>query len=123
MGLTYITASLSVLLWAVEPLMILGLAWWLLHERVTKPSAAASAVALLGVLLVVFEPGSVGNLPGIVLTLAGVAACAVYSVVSRGLISTDSTLVIVTVQQASALVFAVVLATLAAVFGRSDLIP
>lgn len=27
------TASLSVLLWATEPLLILGLAWWLLGKR------------------------------------------------------------------------------------------
>jgi len=36
LGLTAITASLSVLLWAFEPLMIMALAAWFLHERITS---------------------------------------------------------------------------------------
>jgi hypothetical protein len=31
-GLSHITASLSVLLWAAEPILILGLAWWWLER-------------------------------------------------------------------------------------------
>lgn len=108
-GLTYITASLSVLLWATEPIMILGLAWWLLGDRITGPMAAAAGIALLGVLLVVFQPGGSGQPIGIALTLLGVAACAVYTVVSRKWLIAESTLQVVATQQASALVFALLL--------------
>ncbi|MEX1125231.1 MAG: DMT family transporter [Acidimicrobiia bacterium] len=109
LGLTYITASLSVLLWAVEPLLILVLAWWLLGDPITRPLALASTLALVGVILVVFERGSGGQLTGITLTLAGVAACAVYTVISRKLMVADSTLAVVAVQQSYALVFSVAL--------------
>ena len=109
LGLSYISASLSVLLWAVEPLMILAIAWWLLGDRVTLPIAGASLLALSGVLLVILVPGNRGRMAGIALTLAGVAACAVYTVISRKWIEADSTMAIVAVQQSCALVFSVLL--------------
>ena len=109
LGLSYITASLSVLLWAIEPIMILLLAWWALGDRVTRPMAGASTVALIGVLLVVFESGSSGRMVGVALTLAGVGACAVYSVAVRNLMADDFTLVVVTIQQALALGFSLLL--------------
>jgi len=123
LGLTYITASLSVLLWGVEPLMILALAWWLLNDRITKPLAAASAVALLGVLLVVFESGDYGQLTGIILTLAGVAVCAIYTVISRKSIDTESTLAIVMVQQSFALVFSLALLAAVTLIDQSAFLP
>lgn len=123
LGLAHITASLSVLLWAMEPLMILALAWWFLGDRITTPLAVASVLALTGVVLVIFESGSRGRLAGIALTLAGVAACAVYTVISRKLMDTDSTLVIVTVQQSCALVFSVALLATTTLIGRSTPLP
>jgi len=108
-GLTSVTASLSVLLWATEPLVILMLAWWVLGDRITKPLAVGSAVAVVGVVLVVFEADSRGQLIGIALTLAGVAVCAVYTVLSRRLLGSDSTLAVVAVQQSFALAFSLVL--------------
>jgi len=44
-GLSQTTASLSVLLWAIEPVLILGLAWRWLGERVTGRLAALSVAA------------------------------------------------------------------------------
>lgn len=123
LGLAHITASLSVLLWALEPLMILALAWWLLGDRITSPLAVASVLALMGVVIVVFETGSRGRLFGITLTLAGVGACAVYTVISRKLIVTDSTLVVITVQQSCALVFSVALLAATILIGRSTPMP
>ena len=104
-GLSFITASLAVLLWAVEPLIILILAWWLLRDRVTTPMVAASVIAWGGVVLVVFESGSHGQTTGIALTLAGVVACAVYTVAVRKLMGNDSTLTVILLQQAWALAF------------------
>lgn len=57
LGLTSITASMSVLLWAAEPVLILLLAAAVLREHLTAPLAAALSLALMGVLLVVYRPG------------------------------------------------------------------
>ena len=108
-GLAHITASLSVLLWATEPLLILALAGWLLREQITKPLAAASIVGVVGVAFATLETETSGEWGGVALTLAGVAACAVYTVMTKKLMVRDSTLAVVTVQQTAALVFALLL--------------
>jgi drug/metabolite transporter (DMT)-like permease len=108
LGLVSITASLSVLLWAGEPLLILVLAHWLLGERVGRRVMALSLVAVAGMLLVIYDPDSAGQLVGVALTVAGVACCAVYTIVARKLVGTaGSTLRVVAIQQAYALAFAV----------------
>lgn len=109
-GLVHITVSLSVMLWAIEPVLILFLAGWFLRERVGGSLVAFSLVAVLGMLLVVYEPGSSGTPFGVVLTVAGVACCATYTVATRRWLATaDSTAQVVLAQQAYALVFAVAL--------------
>lgn len=118
LGLTYITASLSVVLWATEPMMILLLAWWVLGDRITKPVTLAAFIALAGVLLIVFEPGAHGQPIGVTLTLLGVVACAIYTVVSRKWMATESTLQLVALQQAAALLFALLLLAAATLAGR-----
>lgn len=110
LGLVYITASMSVLLWATEPILILGLAWWLVGDRIDRRLAIAAAIALTGVVLVVLQEEGGGAPIGVILTLAGVAACAFYTVISRKWITTEATIEVVAVQQAAALVFALVLA-------------
>ena len=118
-GLSFITASLAVLLWAVEPLIILILAWWLLGDRVTTPMVAASVIAWGGVVLVVFESGSRGQVTGVALTLAGVVACAVYTVAVRKLMGNDSTLTVILVQQACALLFSLLVLAVASLINPS----
>jgi probable blue pigment (indigoidine) exporter len=108
-GLARITASTSVLLWAIEPVLILGLAFWVLRDRVSTPLAACAASALAGVVLVVFQPGAQASTAGILLTVAGVAACATYTVLSSKFLAEASSLSVVLVQQASALAFALIL--------------
>jgi len=61
LGLASITASMSVLLWAAEPVLILVLAAAVLREHVPLALAAAIAVAVLGVVLVVYQPGAAGD--------------------------------------------------------------
>jgi probable blue pigment (indigoidine) exporter len=114
-GLTEITASLSVLLWASEPILILVLAAMVLGDRLGPAIVAPSVAAVAGLLLVVFDPGASGSAFGVALTIAGVVACAVYTVATRKwLLGTDSTFGVVLAQQAHALVLsAVVLAGLA----------
>jgi drug/metabolite transporter (DMT)-like permease len=116
-GLTTITASMSVLLWALEPVVILLLAALVLSERVPAALASSVGVAILGVLLVVYEPGATGDAVGITLTVVSIGFCALYTVLTRRLMLDDSSLDVVLAQQATALVFAVSLATVVTLVG------
>ena len=81
-GLTTITASLYVLLWAFEPLMILFLAGWFLRERITPAFIVLSLIAVAGMVVILYDPSaSSGRWIGVGLTLAGILCCAIYSVV------------------------------------------
>jgi drug/metabolite transporter (DMT)-like permease len=123
LGLTSIAASLSVLLWAVEPLAIALLAAPILGERLTLRLGACSLLALAGVGLLVQEPEMASIGLGVALTLAGVACCAVYTVLTRRwLPDADSTAQVVVAQQAYALVFAGVVAAAAAIVGGATLV-
>jgi probable blue pigment (indigoidine) exporter len=113
LGLAHITASLSVLLWALEPILILVLAAWLLSERVGVIVLALSLIAVSGMLLVAYEPGTSGNGLGVALTVAGVVCCAFYTIITRRWIGTsDSTAPVVLAQQAHALGFSLVVVAL-----------
>ena len=104
-GLVTVSASLSVLLWALEPLLILGLAAVVLRERVTVSLVLASVAAAAGAALVIGRPEG-GQLVGVVLTIAGVVCCAVYTIICRRFIAaSDGTAPVVLAQQAHALVF------------------
>jgi drug/metabolite transporter (DMT)-like permease len=116
-GLTTITASMSVLLWALEPVVILLLAALVLRERIPPALAATIAVAICGALLVVYQPGASGNAVGITLTLVSIGFCALYTVFTRRLMLDDSSLTVVLAQQAAALVFAIVLASIVELAG------
>ena len=109
-GLVEITASVAVLLWALEPILILALAAIVLRERVGPAIVVGSLAAVAGLGLVVAEPAAGGSATGIGLTIAGVAVCAVYTVASRRWLpgASDSTLGVVTGQQVHALGLAVV---------------
>ena len=119
LGLATITASLSVLLWALEPLMILFLAGWFLHERITPSFIALSLVAVGGVAVILYDPAaSSGQVIGVALTLAGIACCAAYSVITRRWIpGARETSQVILAQQAHALVFALVLIVVVGVAG------
>ena len=118
-GLTMITASLYVLLWALEPLMILFLAAWFLRERITPAFIVLSMIAVAGMVLIVYDPSaSSGQLIGVALTLAGIVCCAVYSVVTRRWIpDAKETSQVVLSQQAHALVLAIGLVLVVGVAG------
>ena len=121
-GLAEITASTSVLLWATEPLFILAFAAIVLGDRVGVAILAPSAMAVVGLGLVVLDPAAGGSTLGIVLTVAGVVVCAVYTVATRKwLLGSDSTFGVVLAQQLYALGFAVVVAVALAATGRQML--
>ena len=104
-GLTQITASMSVLLWATEPLLILGLAVLVLKERVGHHMVLGSFGAICGVLLIALQADRRGSLAGIALTLSGVLACAFYTIVAKRLLVNTSALPGLIVQQLAAFGF------------------
>lgn len=121
-GLTSITASLAVLLWATEPILILALAAVVLGERVGGPVIAASATAVAGLLLVVADRSAGGSPEGIALTIAGVVVCALYTVLTRRwILGTDATFPVVLAQQAWALGLIAVVTAIAAVSSQAIL--
>jgi drug/metabolite transporter (DMT)-like permease len=119
LGLLTITATVSVLLWALEPVMILLLAGIVLGERITPATVGLSVLAVGGILLVVYDPVSIGaEAGGVALTLAGIACCAAYSVITRHLIPhAKETSQVVLAQQAFGLAFALVLTLAVALLG------
>jgi probable blue pigment (indigoidine) exporter len=123
LGLTFITASLSVLLWALEPLLILALAGLFLRERITPTFILLSLVAVGGMVLIVYDPSSTsGQWIGIALTMAGIGCCAVYSVVTRRWIpDAKETSQVVVTQQAHALGLALGLVLLVGLAGGTIL--
>jgi drug/metabolite transporter (DMT)-like permease len=118
LGLAYVAASLSVMLWAIEPLLILVLAAWFLRERIGPSLVVFSLIAVAGIVLVIDQPGGTGRPLGVLFTVAGVACCAAYTVVTRRWLATaDSTAQVIAVQQIYALAFALVLVGAAWVLG------
>ena len=106
-GLTSITASMSVLIWATEPVLIVLLAVLVLKERISAGLGVALGVAVMGVLLVVYQAGAAGTTVGVLLTVAAVGACALYTVIARLLLVDDASIAVAGVQQAAALAFAI----------------
>jgi drug/metabolite transporter (DMT)-like permease len=107
-GLAQINASLSVIIWATEPVLIVLMAFVFLHERLPLSNLFCLAAAMAGLALVIGTPSEGDSLPGVVLTFSAVLACALYSILLLRMNLTDGTLPIVFLQQTSALVFAVV---------------
>jgi drug/metabolite transporter (DMT)-like permease len=98
--------------------LIVGLAAIVIGERVRRGFVVWSALAVAGMLLVVYQPGTAGSLAGIALTLAGVVCCAVYSVLTRRLLGPlTETAPVVLVQQLYALGAVLVLLAGATVLG------
>lgn len=109
LGLAHITASLSVLLWALEPVLILFLAGLVLRERITAQLVVLSVVAVAGMVLVIHQPGGTGSSLGVVLTVGGVVCCAIYTVTTRRWLGDAGSSQVLVAQQAHALVLACVL--------------
>ena len=121
LGLVTITASLSVLLWALEPLLIVALAGAVLRERITPAFIALSLVAVAGMIVVLYDPAATsGEIIGVALTVAGVVCCAVYSVLTRRFIpDAQETGQVAFAQQAHALALALVLVAVVAIASGS----
>lgn len=109
LGLTRTTASMSTLLWAAEPVLILVLAWLILRERLTRSLITFSLLAITGVMLVArIDVGAdqTSLLLGNGLILIGVACCALYTVLTRRMVTDLDPLLVVALQQTLALAWA-----------------
>jgi drug/metabolite transporter (DMT)-like permease len=111
-GLTTTTASMSTLLWASEPILILLLAWIILREQLTPKLILLSLAAISGVILIsgfVTGDRAKGNLSGNLLILGGVLCCAFYTVLAQRSGQDTDPLFTVALQQTFALVWAFVI--------------
>lgn len=103
-GLALISVSVSGLLYALETVLVVLLAWPLLRERPSGLTLASAAVATIGVVLVTQAgtPTTTPSLLGILLTLAGVSAAALDTIATRRLAETaDPVSMTVAVQTAA----------------------
>jgi probable blue pigment (indigoidine) exporter len=121
-GLTQISASYSVLLWTLEPILIVVLAGLVLGERIGATFVVLSGLAITGLVVVLYDPNATAALGGVALTVAGVCCCAIYTVAARRwLPRVDATVPIIVAQEAYALAVAVILVSGAAAAGISPL--
>ena len=109
-GLTYIEASTSVVIWATEPVIIVVMAFAILREPLSSWAVGCLASAMVGIALIVGAPAAGNATIGVVITFASVTACAVYTILLRRMSLNDGTLPVVWIQQVSALVFAATVA-------------
>lgn len=124
LGLALTTASLSAIIWAAEPILILALAWLILRERPSRPFMILSMVALAGAVLVVGSGGAErGLLSGNLLILTAVLCCAVYTVLSRRLVNHVDPVMLTAVQQSVSLVWAVLIWFVAGNTGFNKVLP
>ena len=65
-GLVTVSVSLAVLIWAIEPVIVILLAVPLLAERPERRTVALVLIAVAGAVLVLKGPGTQGQLGGIV---------------------------------------------------------
>jgi drug/metabolite transporter (DMT)-like permease len=112
LGLAQTTASMSALLWAAEPILIIGFAWLLLCERLTWSLLVCAALAIAGVGVVAgldITGGGSTSVLGNLLIAVGVCCCALYTVVTRRMVANGSPLLIVALQQTAALLWALLI--------------
>jgi drug/metabolite transporter (DMT)-like permease len=112
LGLSLSTVTMSTLLWASEPVLILGLAWLILREMLTLRQIFFSITAMVGgVFIGGLGVGTVTNgiLLGNLLILGGVLCCALYTVLVQYVRSEVDPLHIVALQQTFAFLWALVI--------------
>jgi drug/metabolite transporter (DMT)-like permease len=104
-GLSLTTASVEALIWSTETLMIIGLAWLILGERMGISLMALSLLGVLGVVLVNFTGEAMGGAYwGNLLIFVGTFCAALYTVLMRQRVMELSPLVMVTLNQSVGLV-------------------
>ena len=111
-GLSMTNASMSSLIWAAEPALILGLAWLMLRERPTNLTLILSFVAMMGAVLVIGvfpNQQNDGLFVGNLLIVLAVFCCAIYTVLSRKSVEKVEPLSLTAVQQSVSLGWALLI--------------
>ncbi|MBD2104327.1 DMT family transporter [Leptolyngbya sp. FACHB-261] len=103
-GLSLTAASIEALIWSTETLMIIGLAWLLLGERLQPPLIALAVFGVVGVALVTatgddMTSGS-NSLLGNLLIFGGTFCAALYTVLIRQRVVDLAPLLLVALNQA-----------------------
>jgi drug/metabolite transporter (DMT)-like permease len=110
--------DVAAILSSLYPAATVILAAIFLRERITPMFVALSLVAVTGMTIVVYDPGSTGQAIGVALTIAGIACCAAYTVITRRFIpEARETSQVILAQQAHALVLALLLVVIFGLLG------
>ncbi|MBD2089728.1 DMT family transporter [Microcoleus sp. FACHB-1515] len=101
-GLSMTSASVEALIWSTETLFIIGLAWFLLGERVSAAIVSLASLAVVGVVLVNTAGAETADssLLGNVLILAATFCAALYTVLVRRHAPKTNSLLLVALNQA-----------------------
>jgi drug/metabolite transporter (DMT)-like permease len=102
LGLKLTTASMTSLIFAAQPALVVLLAGWLLGERLTRPLLVLALLAALGVGLVAgtdVSAGGIGSSLGNLLVMASLLFCSLYLVWSRRWVAGVNPVVLVALQQ------------------------
>lgn len=110
-GLTATSASSATLIMASEPVLVVGLAWLLLRERIPARFHPIIAAATFGTLLITLSGSDEGvpTLLGDIFILLGTASTALYTIVSRASARQMPPLLLAMLQQTCGLLFIVLL--------------
>lgn len=112
-GLSLTNASIDALIWSTESLVIILFARLLLGEKLRKPFYILSVLGFIGVVLVSinFNNGNVfvsSSLVGNALILAATSCAALYTIISRKLVFTVDSLLLVSLNQLTGLLASMV---------------
>jgi len=108
MGLSITTASTSSLIWATEPVLILGMAWLIMHEELPPALLLPSSVAVLGTFIILGDEFNAGAFAGNVLIFIAVLCCASYTIIVRNMAVDMPPLLITAWQQSFSLGLAII---------------
>lgn len=86
-GLSFMTASLTGIVFYTYPIYVFGLSVLFLEERLTRTLVGALALALAGVVLVVGVDSLLVSVPGLLLVTAAAICYAIYNVAGRALVA------------------------------------
>ncbi|MEM9910788.1 MAG: DMT family transporter [Pseudomonadota bacterium] len=115
LAIALISASEAALVFATQPLIVLGLAWILLRERIGAPATALCCAAVCGVLLTVIGGGPIssdGRAVGFVFAVLSNSCAALYTVWMRDMTARQDVLTaLIVVQGVSCLIASAVWAT------------
>lgn len=124
-GLQLTSASNAALIGALEPFIILVLAYLFLKERIRREAQVLMGLAILGTLLVTGADllgGGAGDWRGDLLELIGVAAAAGYVILSRNSVAEVAPVPLAAMQQSFGLLCALLALPVALLLGERSLI-